>query len=464
MAVHDWVTSTFAAYALRPLDDARPEVVSEAKRRIVDSVGVAVGALGAPGPTAVRRYVQLSSPVGRSAVWGSAERSALEPAILANCAAVRYLDYNDAYFGEASGSHPSDMIPALIAVAEECRASGRALVESILIGYEVAVVAADGLGARRNGWDHVNLTMIGACAAAGRLMGLSHLQLCHALGIAVVSHMATGESRQGQLSMWKGLAAADAVRHAVYSCALAEAGVEGPQHPFLGDRGYVRLALGGVLADAEAVGGLQAMAPPERILQTHIKAWPIGVVSQSGVDAALRVSSSIEFADIERVEIETFKAAIDRNGSAEKFRPTTRETADHSLPFGVATALRDRRVDSASFDDENVRSPAMHRFLAERVHLHEDPALTAGYPDGFPTRISVHTRGGAAFVEEVTYPRGHAKNPLSDDELIAKYDTLTSAALGPESARELRRLIMAMDTAGDVGAIGRHLQSAAVET
>lgn len=459
MAVHDWLTATLSAYALRPLDDARPDVVTEAKRRILDSVGVAVAALGQPGPAAIRRYAKATAPTGKSAVWGTTTRSTLESAILANCAAVRYLDYNDAYFGEASGTHPSDMIPGLVAVAEEYGATGRALVESIVVGYEIAVTAADGVGARRQGWDHVITTALGACAAAGRLMGLTELQLGHSIAISVVSHAAMGESREGHLSMWKGLAAAHAVRHAVYTCRLAEAGVEGPSHPFMGERGYLRLLLGGEFADEGAFAGLRAMDPPQRILDTHIKAWPIGIVSQSGVDAALRISTSLrDFSDVELVEIETFRAAVERNGSPEKFRPMTRETADHSLPFGVATALRDGRVDSASFDEANVRSETMHRFLAERVHLSEDPELTAGYPAAFPTRVKVRTRAGDLLVEEVSHPRGHAKNPLSDRELSEKYRGLVLDLLSPEDCRDLQSDIMQIDEAADVGRIGARLQ------
>jgi 2-methylcitrate dehydratase len=290
-------------------------------------------------------------------------------------------------------------------------------------------------------------------------MGLTEAQLRNAIGIAVVSHAAMGETREGHLTMWKGLAAGDAVKHAVYACRLAESGVEGPAEPFLGEKGYLNLLLKGEFADVNAFSGMREASSPRRILDTHIKAWPIGVVSQSGVDAALQISTSLDnFDDIELVEIETFKAAIQRNGSPEKWRPMTRETADHSLPFGVATALRDRHVNSASFDDDKVRSPVMHQFLAERVRLTEDPELTAGYPEGFPTRVTVRTRSGDVLVQEVTYPRGHARNPLNDIDLSEKFRTLASRMMSEDRYETLRSVILDIETATELIPLGELLK------
>lgn len=437
MAAVDWLKSTLASYSLAAFD-VTGVVLSEASRRVVDSVGVALGALDHAGPVAIRRYISGSGASGDAVVWGSSRRAPLESAVLANCAAVRYLDYNDSYFAEASGSHPSDMIPGLMAIADSRGASGRALLEAIAVGYEIAVSCADGIGARRKGWDHVNQTGIGACCALGRLLGLSPEQLGHALGIVVVSHAAMGQTREGHLSMWKGLAAADAVRHAVYACLLAEAGVEGPDEPFSGERGYLSLILGGEYVDKSAFEAIAVGKAPARILETHIKAWPIGVVSQSGVDAALRLALRLDGLDqVESVEVETFRAAIERNGSPEKWRPMTRETADHSLPFGVVTALRDGRVNPASFEESKVQSEVTHQFMLDRVTLMENPEFTGQYPEAFPTRVTVRTRSGDVLVEEVVYPRGHARNPLSEEALDAKFTDLVAPVLGADRSAEL---------------------------
>ena len=375
---------------------------------------------------------------------------------------MRYLDYNDAYFGSASGTHPSDMIAGLVAVAELYGPSGRALLESIAIGYEVAVSSSDALGARDRGWDHVNFTALGACCAAGRLMGLSHEKLADALSITVVSHAAMGQTREGDLSMWKGLAAPDAVRHAVYACRLAEAGVEGPHEPFEGKEGFLNLVRGGQYADRDALAAIERREPPTRILETHIKAWPMGIVSQSGVDAALRIHARLPRSgdtgdvDIQDIEIATFGEAIARNASPEKWRPTTRETADHSLPYGVSMALLEGRLDAASFAIERVLDESMHRFM-QRVRVIEEPELTAGYPAAFPTRVTVRTGAGETFVEEVMHYRGHALNPLNDADLDAKFNAIVTETFGAARTSELLGVLRAIGDAPKVDHIAQLL-------
>lgn len=459
----DWLLSALADYAVRPQPDLSDRVLDESVNRLIDSVGVAVAAFDADGPTAVRAAAAASLVPGGSKVWGSSIETTLEMAAMANCSAVRYLDYNDAYFGVASGTHPSDIIAALVAVGESCGSTGRELLEAIAVGYEVAMCAADGLGARDRGWDHVNFTALGACCGAARLMRLSAETTAHALSIAVVSHAAMGQTREGALSMWKGLAAPDAVRHAVYACRLAQAGVRAPDEPFVGEEGFIALVNGGKMSDDSAFDRIVDGDAPTRLLETHIKAWPMGIVSQSGVDAALRVRAQIledgPFVadDIAAIEIEAFKAAIERNGSPEKFRPMTRETADHSLPYGAAMALIDGRLDATSFALDKVQDPSMHAFLADRVNLAEDPELTARYPEAFPTRVTVHLRSGRAHTAEVEHYRGHALNPLDAEGVDDKFRGLVAPVLGPERTDDLLAALRVITEARTLGHISQML-------
>lgn len=463
--MRDWLVTALAEYAVDTTMQIDDRVLDESQRRLIDSVAVAVAAFDSDGPIAVRRAAAASPVPDGSAVWGSTIRTSLEWAVVANCAAVRYLDYNDAYFGTASGTHPSDMIAGLLAVGEVYGSSGRDVLEAIAIGYEVAIASADGLGARDRGWDHVNFTAMGACCAAGRLMGLSADALADALSIAVVSHAAMGQTREGDLSMWKGLAAPDAVRHAVYACRLAEGGVEGPAEPFCGEEGYISLVLGGEIVSRAAFADIEAKRPPSRILETHIKAWPMGIVSQSGVDAALRVYARLDGSEaIESIRVTTFQAAIDRNGSPEKWRPMTRETADHSLPYGVSTALLDGFVDASSFALDKVRDPKIHRFMADKVRIEAGPDFTARYPDAFPTRVEVTTASGQVLVEEVEHHRGHARSPLSDADLDAKFDGLTDVVLGTAAAKEILAVLRVFHEAPTVHHIGRLLATAREST
>src|SRR5436190_1304840 len=188
---------------------------------------------------------------------------------------------------------------------------------------------------------------------------------------------------------------------------------------------------------------------PRRILDTYVKFWPVEYHAQSAVDAALQLRSELEDpATIESIHIETFAASYEIIAKdPEKWDPRTRETADHSLQYIVCAALQDGAVDVNTFDDARIRRPDTLALLRDRVRLEEDPALTAGYPDGIPNRISVTTSDERRLVREVRYPRGHARNPMSDDEVMRKYRAIVRSRLGDDRADRVANAVMSLDGA-----------------
>jgi 2-methylcitrate dehydratase len=244
--------------------------------------------------------------------------------------------------------------------------------------------------------------------------------------------------------MWKGAAAANAARNAVFATLLAEKGMTGPAHPFEGEMAFVRQLLGGEGFDEEALSRLEANAPPRRILDTHIKYWPVEYHAQSAVDATLQFPEGfLHDADrIKSIEIDTFDAAYQIIAKdPEKWDPRTRETADHSLQYIVVAALLDGEVTSGTFEPDRFRDPRTLDILKERVTVREDPELSAGYPEGIPNRITVTTTGGDREVREVRHPRGHARNPMTDEEVVAKYRTNVEGRLDADRMAAIERLV-----------------------
>ncbi len=454
----DRISSAIAQYATGVSADLPGHVQHEARRRVLDSIGVALGALHQPGPRAARRYAyQMPTPSG-CLVWGTPFRTSPEAATLANGAAIRYFDFNDTYLG-LEPLHPSDMIAGLAAIGEWVDASGRDLIAAIAIGYEVGVNLCDALSVRSYGWDHPIITSIGATAGLSRMMGFTPRQAEHALSLTIVPHVPMRQTRVGELSMWKGFAAADAVRHSVYACLLAASGVEGPFRPFEGEMGFVRQLIGGTIPSEAALAPIFEGRGPTRIADTYIKAWPVEYHAQSAVDAALALHDEIgDSSRISRVKIATFKAAYDIIGKdPEKWQPRTRETADHSIQYITAAALLDGRVNMDTFRPERIEDPAIQRMLRERVTLVEDDALTAGYPQGIPNRIEVQTTDGQTHVKEVRYPTGHARNPMSDELLRKKYSALAVPVLGEASAAGVYETIARLETLSSVRELIRML-------
>ncbi len=435
-----------------------PEVVHEVKRRVLDSLGVALAAFAEDAPKAARQYAYtLSTPHGAT-VWGTPVKAPPGPAAFANAVMVRYLDFNDTYLSREP-LHPSDMIPALVALAEWRACSPRDLLAAIALAYEVGVCLCDAASLRSHGWDHVNYTALGAACGAASLLRLTPPQTEHALAITAVPHAAMRQTRAGELAMWKGAAAAEACRNALEAVLLAASGMTGPYQPFEGEMGFFAQLLRGERFDDAALRPLAEQAPPSRIRDTYIKFWPVEYHAQSAVDAALRLRERIrDPARIAAVHIETFRAAYEIIAKdPEKWAPKTRETADHSLPYIVAVALLDGEVHRASFDPARFQDPGLRAFLKDRVTLQEDPELTRGYPEGIPNRITVRTHDGAVYVEEVRFPRGHARNPMTDEEVIGKFRRNVAAVWTPDQAERVLEWVWRMEAQEDLTELVRLL-------
>lgn len=419
-------------------EELPPPTVHEVKRRVLDSFGVALAAFAEPAPKAARHYAYRWPQPGGATLWGTPFTSSADVAAFANGVLVRYLDFNDTYLSREP-LHPSDVIPALWALAEWRRLPARDFLLSVAVAYEIGVSLCDAASLRRWGWDHVNYIGVATAAAAGRLLGLPAEVIEHAISLSCVPHAAMRQTRAGELSMWKGAAAANAARNAVFAALLAEAGMTGPYQPFEGEMGFFRQLLGGGGFEEAPLRPLADRRPPRRILDTYVKYWPVEYHAQSAVDAALQVRAELQDpARIARVRIATFRAAYEIIAKdPEKWEPKTRETADHSLPYIVLVALVDGRVDRASFAPERFTDPAVRQMLRERTELVEEPELTAGYPEGIPNRVEVWTHDGGHFVREVRYPRGHARNPMTDDEVADKFRRNVQGLLAPAQVDRL---------------------------
>ena len=413
------------------------------RRRLLDSIGVALAAFAQPAPRAARACAYPFALGSGATLWGTPVRTTPEMAAFANGVMVRYLDFNDTYLSKEP-LHPSDVIPALWALAEWRDSGPGELVAAIAVAYEVGVTLCDAASLRAHGWDHVNYIGIAVAAAGARLLGLPAEGIEHAISLAAVPHAAMRQTRAGELSMWKGAAAANAARHGVFAAMLAAAGMTGPYQPFEGEMGFFRQLLGGQPFDEGVLEPLARRSPPTRILDTHIKFWPVEYHAQSAVDAALQLRAEVgDPGAVEAMHIDTFRAAYEIIAKdPEKWQPRTRETADHSLPYIAWVALLDGTVGPESFAPHRLQDAALRRRLQEKTTLREDPELTRGYPEGIPNRLTLRTRDGRSLSRQVSFPRGHARNPMSDDEVLEKFLRNVGWALPEPQARRLARAVM----------------------
>jgi len=388
------------------------EVVRELKRRVIDTIGVSFAALDAQPVRIARDYAAFSSSRYGATVFGSFMNSNLEDAVFVNGCAARYLDFNDTYLSREA-IHPSDNIPAILAVAEAEGASGREFLLGCAVAYEVACRLADAASIRDRGWDHVTYIAISSAVGAAKVMALDVEKTVQAINLAATPNVALRQTRAGELSMWKGCAAANAARNGVFAAVLAKLGMTGPSPIFEGEMGFFKQVSGEF--DLNFVKG----AP--KVLETLIKRHPVEYHAMSAVDAALAVKQKIGESKIKSVTIDTFTVAwkiIAKD--PEKWAPKTKETADHSLPFIVCRALLDGFVWLDTFLDWKIRDKEVEDLLS-RTKVSVDPAFDSLYPQATPNRVTVVTEDGKSVSEEVVYPVGHYKNPMADDVLEEKY-------------------------------------------
>ena len=410
--------------------DLPPDTVHEARRRILDSVGCALGGFAAEPCRIARDLAPRLEGRGAARILGTGQATTPDMAAFANTSMIRYLDCNDS-FVSPGGGHPSDMLPAVLAAAEVSGASGRAVVTALVLAYELYGQFAARFATREKGWDQGVFIGPASACAAGKALGLQAEQLAHAMSMSAVSQVPLGQTRVGELSMWKGCATAMAVRNGVFAALLARGGLEGPPEPFEGRYGLFEQVTGELRLDGfgDATAGV-----PFKLAETSIKYFPVQIHTQAGAAMALELREEFDPDDLERIRIETYRVAV-RNaaGEPEKWDPKTRETADHSLPYVVAVALTDGAVTPASFDERRIRDPLL-RPLMRKVEVSEDPEATRNYPGRQQTRMEITLRSGQRLTRSADYPRGHSRNPLSDGELERKFLGLTAGVL-PEDRR-----------------------------
>ncbi|HEU0273515.1 MAG TPA: MmgE/PrpD family protein [Candidatus Udaeobacter sp.] len=426
-------------------EDLSKEVIHEVKRRVIDSLGCALGAWNEEPCVIARNVASDFSAKHGATIIGTTHKSPPDWTAFANGCCIRYFDYNDTYLSKEP-AHPSDNISAALAVAESVGASGRELIPAIALAYEVQCRFCDAASIRARGWDHVTYGAFSTALASARLMKLDPEKTRHAVNIAGVACAAMRQARVGELSHWKGVAFADAARRGVYSALLARAGMTGPAPIFEGQMGFEKelgVSLGNV--------GDKFKGAPEMILKTSIKYWPAEYHSQSAIEAALSLRDQIgDPAKIKSMTIESHDASVDIIGSEpEKWKPETRETADHSLPYITAIALIDGKITEEQFHPKRFSHPDIWKFL-ENVKVQRHAELSDMYPHAVANIVHVDLADGRRLTKRVEYPLGHAKNPLKDSEVEEKFFALVEPATGKQRAKQIVDMAWKLDQAENV--------------
>lgn len=437
----DRTLELLSTYACGLTYEALPaEVIHQVKRTLIDTLGCAMGAFHAEPSRIARGLAESVTSRLPARLLGTRHASSPDMAGFANGVMVRYLDCNDSYFSPGGG-HPSDMIPAALALADPLGCDGRTVMTAIVLAYEVFGRLSDQVVTGELGWDQGIFSVIGAACAAGKVLGLSQAQMRHAISLAIVPNLPLGVTRVGELPMWKGCATASATRAAIFAAQLAQQGMTGPAEPFEGRRGLWEQAVGKPVTLGEFGGNSE----PFRIAATTFKFFPSQIHTQGPIGLALELRSKVAVSDIAALHIHGYRSAVSSAATEpEKWDPRTRETADHSIPYIVAVAFHDDAVTPASFTAERVQDPALRPLIA-KMSIDEDQDFTQCFPQQYNCRMEVTTVSGQRLVAHTAYPKGHRHNPLSDADVEAKFRRFAGEILTEQQCTTALELLWSVE-------------------
>jgi len=416
-----------------------------AARALLDTVGVTLAGASQPAARIVQRVVEADGS-GPCRVLGTALVASPGNAALANGTAAHALDYDDMCF--VSLAHPSaPLVSAALALADAAGASGAALLDAYVIGFEIEGRLGRAMNPRhyQRGW-HCTSTLgtIGAAAAASRLLGLDATAAGHALAIAASEASGLKENFG---TMVKPLHAGLAARNGVLAAQLAKSGmtasaaaIEGPQG-FLAAMDSSQPSLAGVVAD---------LGTRWEILDTGItvKLYPSCAGTHPALDALLDLKRRERFAggDVESVEI-----GVDPIVPTILIydRPSSGLEGKFSMPFCAAAALVHGQVGLETFEASPIADPAIVAMQA-RITMRIDPALDASAPPLTQARVTVRLRDGRVLTASANGARGYHDRPASDDELAAKFMSCATQAMSESRAAAALAALRDIESVADV--------------
>ena len=443
------VTAAMARWAAQvQFADLSPEAVHQTKRFLLDSLGCALGGFSQHDARIALEVLGEIAGRGPATVIGSGAKMDPVSASLANALMVRVMDYNDIYWKQ-DPSHPSDIIPAAIAAAERAGGDGRELAVGIALGHEFEMRFCEAAfpGIRERGWHHATLTAFVSPIAAGRMLHLDAERIQHAIGISASRHATLGAVTAGKLTMMKNTVDPLATQSGVLAALLAEKGYTGPEHVVDGKEGLVH-CLG---PDWKLDVLTEGLGESWRITQCGMKFFPTEALTHAPISAVLDLVQKHDLApeDIETVTVRSLARAADILADPSKYDPHTKETADHSLPYVLAAAIVDRQVTPAQFRPEKIADPRIRAQLP-KVKVVADPEIENVFPALQRVVVTIRTTSGAEHTEQLDYPKGDSRNPLTDAEVEEKFDALAEPHLDAAARKRVKDAVWNLDTLDSV--------------
>lgn len=432
--------TTLAQFALNyPTQDIPADVMHLAKRCVMNSCGVALFATLDPAIEILLDFLRAEGSAPLATVIGSGFRTTPQNAALANGFLGHFEDYDDTH---TTVIHPTaPIMPAALALSEQRTVNGKDFLAAFAIGADVACRIGLVIYKHfREGAAHWHITntcgVLGAAAAAGRLLKLSEQQMVYAFAIA--GTQASGV-REVFGSMCKPFHAGKAAQNGTVAALLAQRGFTGTDGIFEGERGLV-----GVMAKGHDINeATQDLGERWELRQNGLKPYACGQANHGLLDAvlALRKKKGVSPQTIKHMQgsVQEFAPALVR-----RRHPRSGLESKFCYYHSMAAAMIDGQALAAQFTDARAADPAVAA-LRDRIDFSEDPSLSRR-----AAVVTLELNDGTTYTEKIEHPTGTPGNPMSDAMVQEKFSGLATAALGAEKAAKAQRALWTMDQLSDV--------------
>ena len=443
------ISRKIARYAINlSYSDLPQNVIQEVKRFLYDSVGCAYGGMNTKDVNIMRDIYTDMGGKEEVRLIGFKDKMPAVNATLVNSLMIRALDFNDIYWKE-DPSHPSDLIPAALAAGELADASIEDLIVAIVLAYEFEQRLCEFAkpGVRERKWHHATLTQFVSPVVAGKLLGLTEDEMVNAIGINGSHNHTIGCPTAGALTMMKNTVDPMAVQSGVFAALMAQKGFSGTEKVFEGKEGFMDVF--GPDWDENIL--FDGLGKDFRILTCGMKAFPTEALTHTHISATIKLVSEhdIKPDDIEKVTVTTIARACDILFDSHKYRPESRETADHSLPYCLTRAMLDRKITTAAFNDEAINHPEVRK-LIDKIEGDASIEFEKMFPEKQPSRVKIKLKDGKEFEQYLEYPKGDPREPMTMEDLEAKFNGLSEGKLSLEKMKKVKENIFNMEKLGSV--------------
>jgi len=424
-------------------DDLPENVVHEVKRYLYDSIGCAYGGYHTKDVNILRDIYKEMAGKGEATLIGFGDKIPAVNATLVNSLMIRALDFNDIYWKE-DPSHPSDLIPAALATGELVGASMKDVIVAIVLAYEFEQRLCEFAvpGVRERKWHHATLTQFVSPIVAGKPLGLTVDQMVNAIGINGAHNHTIGCPTAGKLTMMKNTVDPLAVQSGMFAALMAKHGYSGTEAVFEGKEGLMDV-FGPNWNESKLLGDL---GKRYKILDCSMKAFPTEALTHTHITATLKAvkGNNISYDQIEQVTVTTIARACDILFDPHKYRPESRETADHSLPYCIAAALVDHQITTASFSEEKMKDKRIWEVI-DKIKGEASLEFEKMFPAKQPSKVVVKTKDGKEYSEYLEYPKGDPREPMTIEDIEAKFNALSAKLLKADRQKKIKEMIFACE-------------------